>query len=272
MEHNEGHVGHLMRNKRIASALFLAILLLAAFLFVKTISEIKAYSFIGGGVPVSNTITVSGEGEVFAVADTAQFSFSVIEEAETVAIAQDAATKKMNLALGLLEGAGIEDRDIKTTSYNIYPRYDYIREACTQFYCPPGEQKLRGYEVSQSISVKVRDTEMAGKVLADIGSSGVSNVSGLNFTIDDEDELQREARQDAIEDAEAKAKQLANDLGVRLVRVVNFSENVAQPYYARSFDMAMSMEEDGMGGAFVPDLPVGENKITSRVNITYEIR
>ena len=97
MENHEG-MHHLM-HKKIASALFLAILLLGAFLFVKTVAEIKAYGFIGGGVPVSNTITVSGEGEVFAVADTAQFTFSVVEEDKTVTLAQKTATDKMNVAL-----------------------------------------------------------------------------------------------------------------------------------------------------------------------------
>ena len=270
-EHHHGGMHHLM-HKKIANAIFLVILLLAAFLFVKTVSEIRAYSFIGGGVPTSNTITVSGEGEVFAVADTAQFTFSVIEEDETVALAQEAATKKMNIALGLLKGGDVEERDIKTTSYNIYPQYDYVRETCTQFYCPPGERELRGYQVSQSVSVKVRDTKVAGKILADIGSAGVTNVSGLNFTIDDEDELQREARKEAIEKAEEKAEQLADDLGVRLIRVVSFNENSNQPYYARSFDTAFAVEEAGIGGEIAPELPVGENKVTSRVNITYEIR
>jgi len=270
-QHHGGHVGHHLMHKKIAGAVFLAILLLAAFLFVKTVAEIKAYSFIGGGVPVSNTITVSGEGETFAVADTAQFTFSVVEEAKTVALAQDTATKKMNITLGLLKEGGVEEKDIKTTSYNIYPRYDYIRETCTQFYCPPGEQTLRGYEVSQSVSIKIHDTEKAGKILADVGSAGVSNISGLSFTIDDEEELKRIARKEAIENAEAKANQLATDLDVKIIRVVSFSENSAQPYYARGLDMAV-MAESGIGGGGVPEIPIGENKITSRVNITYEIR
>lgn len=271
MENNEGNPMKYLLHRKIGNAIFLVVLLLGAFLFIKTVSEIKAYSFIGGGVPVSNTITVSGEGEVFAVADTAQFTFSVKEEADTVDVAQENATIKMNTALGLLEEAGIEDKDIKTTAYNVYPRYEYVREACTEFRCPPGKQELRGYEVTQSVSVKVRDTEKAGKVLADIGSAGVTNVSGLNFTIDDEEDLKQDARAIAIENAEVKAKQLAKDLGVKLIRVVSFSENREQPYYARSFDMAFAVEESAVGGS-VPELPVGENKITSQVNITYEIR
>ena len=263
---------HLLMHKKIANALFLTILVLAGFLFVKMISEIKAYSFIGGGVPITNTITVSGQGEVFAVPDIAQFTFSVTEEKETVALAQTEVDKKIDLALGLLKGANIEERDIKTISYNVYPQYDYIRSVCNEFNCPPGKQELRGYQVSQTISVKVRDTESAGKVLADIGGAGASNISGLNFTIDDEDELERDARRAAIDDAEEKARALARDLGVSLGRVVGFDENSYQPQFARSFDVAAFAEDEAIGGGIVPDLPVGENKITSNVNITYEIR
>jgi len=108
-------------------------------------------------------------------------------------------------------------------------------------------------------------------MLEAVANAGVTNVSGLSFTIDDEDALVREARQEAIDEAKQKAKDLAKDLGVRLVRIINFSENGGQPpmYFAR--DMAM-----GIGGTMetksAPSIPAGENKIISSVSITYEIR
>ena len=263
---------NLFNHKKVGTAFFLAMMFLATFLFMKTIAEIKAYSFIGGGVPSSSTITVSVTGEAFAVPDTATFSFSVIEEDKSVSAAQETATKKMNQALDLLDDAGIDEKDIKTTGYNVWPQYDYIREVCTQFSCPPGRQELRGYKVSQTVSVKVRDTDKAGEILAEIGSVEVSNVSGLNFTVDDEDEPKRIARQEAIEKAETKAKELADDLGVRLVRVVSFSEGGSGSYTKRFDVMALeSVSADGVGGA-VPDIPIGENSIISTVSITYEIR
>lgn len=271
MENNSDHVLGMVRHRQIKNAILLVLVVLAAFIFVKTIAEIKAYNFIGGGVSSSNTITISGTGEAFAVPDIATFSFSVVEEDSTVVKAQDTATKKMNIALALLREAGIEDKDIKTTGYNIYPQYDYIREVCTQFSCPPGRQELRGYQVTQTVSVKVRDTEQAGKILADIGSVGVSNVSGLNFTIDDEDDLLREARKEAIENAETKARELADDLGVRLVRVVSFNES-GGGYYPKRYE-AFTLDAVAESAELaVPDIPIGENKITSNVSITYEIR
>lgn len=274
--HAGGVLGNI-KHKWLGGAVVLVLVLLSAFLFMKTLSEIRAYHFIGGGVPVTNTVSVQGTGEVFAVPDIATFSFSVIEERATVSEAQAAAAERINSAISFLEESGIEETDIRTTSFNLYPRYEFPRVVCPQFGpCPGGERMLAGFEVTQSVAVKVRDTAKAGDLLGGIGEIGVQNVSGLNFTIDDEDALKAEARGKAIEDAEAKARQLADDLGVRVVRVVSFNENNhGVPYFARStMDFAVEESVAGFGGAEMaaPKLPAGENKIVSSVFVTYEIR
>lgn len=265
---NTHHCG--LGGGRVKKMIVVVLLILALFLAVKTISELKEYRFIGGGVPATNTISVSGEGEVFAVPDIAKFSFSVVEERITAAEAQSASAEKINNIMDFLRENDIDEKDIKTTNYNVYPRYEYVRKTCTEFNCPPAERVLKGFEVSQSISVKVRDTEEAGSILSGIGELGASNISGLNFTIDDEDDLKKEARKMAIDDAREKAKELAKDLGVKLVRVVSFSESGSQPYSTR-FDVGI-VKLEAVGGAIEPEIPVGENKISSRVSISYEIR
>ncbi|MBI4093497.1 SIMPL domain-containing protein [Candidatus Kaiserbacteria bacterium] len=247
---------------------------LALFLFILMLSALKEYRFIGSGVTATNTITVSGEGEVFAVPDTATFSVTIQEEAKEVKPAQETATKKSNDIIRYLKGEGIEEKDIRTADYSVYPQYDYVQaESCRDGYCPPGRQQLRGYQVSMTLSVKVRDTEKAGDLLSGVGNLGASSVSGLSFTIDDEDALQADARGKAIEDARTKAAELAKQLNVSLVRVVGFSEGgVGGPiYYAKA---EMSYAADGRGGAMPPspEIPVGENKIVSSVSVTYEIR
>lgn len=245
---------------------------LALFLLVGTIGELKGLRFIGSGVAASNTISVSGDGEVFAVPDTATFSVTVQEEAKEVEDAQDVATKKGNDIIAYLKKEGIDEKDIQTTDYNVYPQYDYSQGVCSGGYCPPGKQTLRGFQVSQTLTIKVRDTKKAGNLLSGVGSLGASSVSGLSFTIDDQDALEAEARDKAIQKAQEKAEVLADSLGVRIVRVVGFSEGGGGGpiYYAK----AMSMEADGRGGAAAPspEIPVGQNKITSNVTVTYEIR
>lgn len=247
---------------------------LTVFLAIGAWSTLKSIRYIGSGIAASNTITVSGEGEVFAVPDTATFSVTVMETAKDVTTAQTAATKKSNDIVAYLKTEGIEDKDVQTTDYSVQPQYEWVRVPCTaDGFCADGRQNLTGYAVSQTITVKVRETEAAGTLLSGVGSKGASSVSGLQFTIDDQDALEAEARDEAIADAEAKAKALAKSLGVRLARVVGFSENGSYPpiYYGK--EMAVqSMAADGRGGAPAPDLPVGQNKIYSAVSVTYEIR
>jgi len=245
---------------------------LALFLVVVTIGELKGLRFIGSGVTATNTITVSGDGEVFAVPDTATFSVTVQEEAKEVKDAQETATKKSNDIIAYLKSQDIDEKDIQTTDYSVYPQYDYIQKTCIEGYCPGGQQVLRGFQVSQTLTVKVRDTKKAGDLLSGVGSRGVSSVSGLSFTIDDQDALEAEARAKAIMKARIKADELARQLGVSVVRVVGFSENGNYPvYYAKA---EMSLAADGRGGAPTPspEIPTGQNKITSNVSVTYEIR
>jgi len=239
------------------------------FLITKTVNEVKKFG--ANDNPYYNSVSMTGKGEVVAVADIANFNFSVMETSESVESAQKMATEKINKALDYLKSKGVEEKDIKTTSYNINPKYDWIQGPCTQYRCEPGQSKLIGYDVSQNIDVKVRDTSKAGELLAGIGAVGISNVSGLQFTIDDEETLKAEARALAIADARSKVDAIAKDLGVRVVRVISFNEDEAYP---------MPDYGEGMGGEYnmaksasvAPQLPSGENKITSRVYVSFEIR
>ncbi len=263
---------HIVPPQRIASAGMFALTMLGVFLLVLTISSLKEYHYIGSGVSASNTISVSGDGEVFAVPDTATFSVTVQEEAKDVKSAQDVATKKSNDIKAYLKQAGIEEKDIQTADYNIYPQYDYTNSACSQGYCPPGKQVLRGFQVSETLTVKVRDTKKAGDLLAGVGSRGAKSVSGLSFTIDDQDKLNAEARDKAIAKAKAKAEALADSLGVSIVRVVGFSEDGGYPPVPYGIYGMGGAGSKVMADAEAPQISVGQNKITSNVTITYEIR
>lgn len=263
--------------ERLRTALLAAVILLAVFLGVKVLAEFQGLRYIGAGLQATNTISVSGYGEAFAVADIAEFSFTVSSLKPTVVVAQDDATQKINAITKYLKDAGVDEKDIKTIDYSVYPQYDYQTSACPvssngiSYPCQPGKQVLTGYQVRQTTSIKVRDTEKAGDLLTGVGEKGATEVSGLNFTFDDPNAMQEEARETAIADAKEKAKTLAKQLGVRLVRVVSFNENgyYPTPYYSK-LDSAV-----GMGGAEparAPEISVGQNKVTSNVSVTYEIR
>ena len=259
--------------KRMNLLVTIFTIVLILFVASMTVNSFSGRGHAHGGAlsEDQNTISVSGKGEIIAIPDIATVTFSVVEQADTVVDAQNKSTTKMNTALSVLKAKGVENKDIKTTDYNAYPRYEYQNQICTQYSCPPsGNQKIIGYEVSQSVAVKIRKIEDAGKILGAIGETGVSNISGLNFEVDNQDAKTREARKLAIDDARTQAKKLASDLGVRLGDIMSFNESGNYPipmYYAK--DTAMEM--GGVGGS-APQLPAGESKVTSNVTIVYEIK
>ena len=194
------------------------------------------------------------------------------KEADAVT-AQNNVARDMDTIYTYLKEKGVAEKDIKTTGYYLNPRYEYPNTRCIDGYCPPqGEPKLIGYEVSQSIDVKVRKTPDAGMLISGVGERGATNVGSLNFTIDDEESLKEEARTAAIADAMTNATILAEKLGGRLVRMTGYWEDQgAMPYNMAggySMDMAMSAKVESAPAV----IPTGENTIISIVHITYEVR
>jgi len=248
------------------------LVILSLFFVVKLLTEWRSYGMMGSSG--ANTITLSGHGEVQAVPDIATVYFTVESSKATQAESSTEVNTKMGKILEFLKTSGVEEKDIKTEGYTSYPKYSNPTP-CPVYYdtmiyppCRAGESKITGYTVSESVTVKVRKVDDASKIIDGINKIGVTNMSGPNFTIDDEDALKAEARKKAIDDAREKAKALAKDLGVRLGRISSFSEGGGyggSMYYAKE----MSLDSAGCAPA---QLPKGENTISSDVTITYEIR
>lgn len=218
-----------------------------------------------------NTISISGVGEVFATPDIGEFSFSVRAEGEDATTAQRDSATAINAIYGYLKDEGVAEKDIKTEGYNLRPQYRYEERVCVSgSFCPPGKQVLDGYEVTQTIRVKVRDLDKAPSLISGVGEKGATDISDLNFTIDDESALKAEARTAAINDAQAKAVATAQALNVRLVKLVGYYEDVEEKgvpfaYGAMERSVMMDMAEP------VPSLPIGENMIRQNVTLIFEI-
>ncbi len=250
-----------MLNENLQKALVGVAIILGIFLAVQAYNGIQEGRYIGKDIMPTNTISVSGKGEVFVKPDIAKISVSVEKEAVSVLEAQNQATEAINKITAFLKESGIEDKDIKTTNYNIYPQYDYLEKTGRVF---------RGYIVGQTLEVKIRKIDEAGKILAGVTQAGANQVGGISFAIDDEEAAKRDARQKAIADAKTKAEQLAKDLGVKIVRLVNFSESGEIPYPYPIY----KTEALGVGGGpeISPEIPSGENTVTVNVSLTYEIK
>ena len=270
-----------LKNLYRASLLFLIILSL--FFAVKVLSEFRSYSMLGSNG--ANVITLSGHGEITAVPDIANISFTISRDAKTAKEAQTLVAQVEKKALDFLKNSNVADRDIKTTNAAVYPKYEYSRSICPTYevgtmgsstknsmpiYCPPGKQVIVGYTASESVTVKIRKVDDTGEIMQGLGVAGVSDLNGPNFAIDNEDSLKAQARKKAIDDAQQKARVLARDLGVHLGRIAGFSEsgNYGGPIM---YGKAVIMSADSAPST-PAQIPKGENIISSDVSITYEIR
>ena len=218
------------------------------------------------------SFSVSGEGKITAIPDVAQFTFSIITEGgKDIASLQQENTQKANRAIALLKNSGVEDKDIKTAGYNLQPRYQYfscpVSKNSTAKPCPPPE--IVGYSISQTVSVKIRNFEKAGEILSGIVQSGVNSVSELSFTIDDETEIENQARQEAIANAINKAESIAQSGNFNLGKILSINENSSPIFYRAAKSFGMSASEDAM---ISPDIEPGSQEVIIGVTISYEIR
>lgn len=234
----------------------------------------------------TNTVSFDGEGRVFAKPDIAVVSFSILTEATTSKKAQDDNSTKSKKVVDFLKNQNIEDKDIKTTGYNVYPQYSYPRplpmgaagmeapsapSSYPEYY--PSNPKITSYQVNQSFEVKVRDLEKVSAILDGLVSAGANQVNNLGLQVDDLEKVKKEARELAIKNAKEKAETLKNQIGIRLGKIVNYYEGGNYPFYDKMY-LAARPESGGggMGGGPTPSIPAGENEIIISVTITYQIK
>ena len=206
-------------------------------------------------------IWVSGQGEVSAAPDIATIRLGIEAEAESVSDAQAQATVAMNNVLDSLKSNGIADKDIQVQQFSIdkITEWDRIEE----------KQEVTGYRVTHMVTVKIRDIDKAGDIIDDVAEAGgdLTRVDSINFSIEDPTEYYEEARKEAVEDAEAKAKQLASLAGVSLGKATYISES---SYYAPVTSRASyDMVEEAKAATTIS---AGELDISATVQIAYSIK
>lgn len=216
-----------------------------------------------------NVFSVSAEGKVKSVPDTAIVSLGVLAQGKDAKEAQTQATQKINQITEFAKSLGVAKEDITTSQASLNPRYDWSN----------GLNKIVGFDSTQTVTVKLRgvdkNSDTVGRLLSGAVDKGANNVQGSQFVIDDPENLRQEARKLAIAKAKSKAQELAKEAGIKLGKVVSISENgggYPVPMYAR--DMAY-----GIGGGTAetkavpaPDIEVGSQEITQSVTLTFEVK
>ncbi len=217
------------------------------------------HALIGHAPAPRDTITVEGEGKVTNPPTLAQTDLGLYTEGQEVPKIQEENTRKVNAIIVAVKELGVADADIQTMNYSISPKFDY----------KDGLQKVMGYAISQTVHVKVRDLSKIGAVVGRAGSLGANQINDVQFTIEDETAIKTAARKKALDDAWAKARELGKELGVNVVRVVNFSESgggMPVPMYRAE------MMGSAPSAPPVPDIQPGSLDTVSHVSVTFEIR
>jgi uncharacterized protein len=216
---------------------------------------------MGGIFNNQNTgIWVNGEGTVSGAPDVAILSLGVQSQAATVNQVQSEANASMNAVVSALKAGGVAEKDIQTAAFNI--------QQLTRYDDQTQQQVILGYQVTNTVTVKVRNVGNSGPIIDAVAAAGGNNarINSISLTIDDPTNLATQARQKAVADAKAKAKQLADTAGVKLGPATYVNESggiIKTPPIAAA-------PAPAPGGSTTP-ISAGTLDITVNVQVIYEI-
>lgn len=204
-------------------------------------------------------VNASGHGQVYLTPDVAYINIGVRSQAEKVA---DALKQNNSQATGVsssLKELGVEDKDIQTSAFNVYPQQEYG---------PQGEVTRTVYVVENTVYVTVRDLSKLGQMLDAVVQNGANTINGISFDVLDKAKAEDEARRMAVEDARKQAQSMADAAGITLGKLISLNVYAGStvPVYG------------GKGGAMKADaaaaVPVaaGQLVITMEANLSYEIK
>ena len=169
-------------------------------------------------------IWVNGQATVTVEPDLVLLNIGVEAIAETVAEARAEAADAMDAIVAAVKGHGLEDQDVQTQSINIWPQYEYPE--VTSGGTRTRKQVLVGYTVSNSARIKIRDVDAVGTIIDSVAEAGgdATRIDGINFSIEDPKPFMTQLREEAVQDAVAKAEHLASLTGVEVGNLIFIGE------------------------------------------------
>jgi uncharacterized protein YggE len=179
-------------------------------------------------------ISVTGEATVSVPPDLAEIDGGVTSEAKTAREASEANNAAMGKVLQALKGAGIEEKDIRTSRLSLQPQSAPNRS---------GPSAIAGYRASNRVTVRVRDVAKVASVIDTLVGAGANEIGGINFVVSQASKLLDEARERAVADARRKAEIYARAAGVTLGAPLSISEegnSAPVPYRRMAAGMAVS--------------------------------
>jgi len=259
----------------VSNRLYQVILAVIALVAVLVVGQIM-YSIRALPQNTPHEISFTGDGKAYAKPDVAMISLGVTTQAVKSQDAVNQNNTKRNDIIKAVKDLGVDDKDIKTTQYNLYPVYGTLglggggySGGVTMIYPYNPGNDIVGYSLTQQVDVKIRNFDNINKIVDAATNKGANQVGSLQFTVDDIESVKAEARADAIKKAKQKAAELAKESGLSLGKLINVSEGYNMPY-----PVAYGL---GMGGAgkettVAPDIQAGQSEVDVTVTLTYQVR
>ncbi len=206
------------------------------------------------------TVKVIGSATLSAVPDMASFSTGVVNIGKTAAEAIQGNSEAVASVISAVKAAGIEARDISTSNFSVQPQYVFPKAGSNE------KPRLTGFEVRNTVQVRVRDLSVLGTLLDKMVEAGANEASVLNFTLSDMAKLEQDASVAAVENAVAQAKRIAEAAGLRLTRVMSVEPLAETQMPPRP--MVMMAREDSSRKS-VP-VEAGEIDVSAQAVLVYE--
>lgn len=225
---------------------------------VEKVIEIRQFKTYPPSGVIQHTITLTALGKTTVSPDVAEIELSVVTEGASPQNIQQSNTQKMNDIINYLKTSKIDPKDMKTSAYSLYPKYQYDK----------WESTISGYSVTQTLRVKVRDISALGNIVEGASVRGANQVGSIKFSVDDPDKFKNEARADAFKNLREKASDITAISGAKIGKMISYSESeeggVANPIY------------DGMKAApaapVVPDIQQGSEDVSLTVSAVFELK
>lgn len=211
--------------------------------------------------PAARSLSVNGIGQAYLTPDIAYIYIGVHTESDAASDAVSANSEKTAAVKNALLKAGVDEKDVSTTNFSIYP---------SQQYSPEGQVSGTIYMVDNTVYVTVRDLKNLGKLLDDVVAAGANSINSIQFDVADKTEAVKEARAKAVEDAKKQAQELADAAGVKLgeIQTISFYDNSPYP------SPMMYGGKGGGGGMAESAVPIapGQLTISVSVSVSYELK
>lgn len=206
----------------------------------------------------SSELAVVGEGKVDVVPDIAYVDVGVtVNSQPTVEVAQNKLKETNNNIIEALKTIGIEEKNIKTVNYSVYPNYSYENNKST----------ISGYDGTATVSVKTKDTEQVSAIIETATNAGANQINNTRMVVESPEKYREVAREKAIQNAKDQANKVAKTLNIKLGKVTNMIESTSG---GGSLFQGGAYAAREMGGGGGPTLEAGTETVTSVVTLYFE--